>query len=93
MKSRYDVLVIGGGPGGAIAVRTAAEEGLSVCMVEKRPAIGAPVRCAEGIGREALVEFVKPDSRWISAEINRAALVAPSGTHLIHEHSLLCPPV
>ncbi|MDD1675874.1 MAG: FAD-dependent oxidoreductase, partial [Methanomicrobiales archaeon] len=57
MKSAYDVLVIGGGPGGAMAARCVAERGLSVCMVEKRPAIGTPVRCAEGIGKELLHEF------------------------------------
>ena len=67
MKSKYDVLVIGGGPAGALAARTAAEKGLSACLVEKRPAIGAPVRCAEGIGKEALAEFIEPDPRWISA--------------------------
>jgi digeranylgeranylglycerophospholipid reductase len=80
MKNRYDILVIGGGPAGAIAARTAAENGLSVCLVEKRPAIGTPVRCAEGIGKEALAEFIKPDPRWISADMKRAELVSPDGT-------------
>jgi len=80
MKSHYNLLIVGGGPAGAIAARTAAEKGLSSCIVEKRSAIGAPVRCAEGIGREALTEFVKPDERWISAEMKGAAIVAPDGT-------------
>ena len=80
MKSHYNLLIVGGGPAGAIAARTAAQKGLSSCIVEKRSAIGAPVRCAEGIGREALTEFVKPDERWISAEMKGAAIVAPDGT-------------
>ena len=88
MKQRYDVLVVGGGPGGAVAARTAAEAGLSACLVEKRPAIGAPVRCAEGIGREALAEFIQPDPRWISAELQRAELVAPDGTSMMLESDL-----
>jgi digeranylgeranylglycerophospholipid reductase len=79
MKSKYDVLVIGGGPAGALAGKTAAEKGLSALIVEKRPAIGAPVRCAEGIGKEALHEFIDPDPRWISAEMEGAAIVAPDG--------------
>jgi digeranylgeranylglycerophospholipid reductase len=79
MKNKYDVLVIGGGPAGALAARTAAEKGLTACIVEKRPAIGAPVRCAEGIGREALLEFIDPDPRWISAEMHGAGIVAPDG--------------
>jgi digeranylgeranylglycerophospholipid reductase len=88
MKSHYDILVIGGGPAGAIAARTAAKKGLSVCLVEKRSAIGAPVRCAEGIGREALAEFVAPDKRWISAEMTGAAIVAPDGTMMKLESNL-----
>jgi digeranylgeranylglycerophospholipid reductase len=79
MKSKYDVLVIGGGPAGALAGKTAAEKGLSVLIVEKRPAIGAPVRCAEGIGKEALHEFIDPDPCWISADMTGASIVAPDG--------------
>jgi len=79
MKNKYDVLVIGGGPAGALAAKTAVEKGLSACIVEKRQAIGAPVRCAEGIGREALHEFIEPDPRWISAEMTGAGIVAPDG--------------
>jgi digeranylgeranylglycerophospholipid reductase len=79
MKDNYDVLVIGGGPAGAIAAKTAVEKGLSACIVEKRPAIGAPIRCAEGIGKEALCEFIDPNPRWISAEMTGAAIVAPDG--------------
>ena len=79
MKNKYDVLVIGGGPAGAIAAKTAVEKGLSALIVEKRQAIGAPVRCAEGIGKEALQEFIDPDPRWISAEMTGAGIVAPDG--------------
>jgi digeranylgeranylglycerophospholipid reductase len=79
MKNKYDVLVIGGGPAGALAAKTAVEKGLSALIVEKRPAIGAPVRCAEGIGQEGLQEFIDPDPRWISAEMTGATVVAPDG--------------
>jgi len=88
MKAHYDLLVIGGGPGGAIAARTAAGAGHSVLLVEKRPAIGAPVRCAEGIGKEALAEFATPDDRWIAAELKRAELVAPDGVSMVLQAEL-----
>jgi digeranylgeranylglycerophospholipid reductase len=88
MKNRYDVLVIGGGPGGAIAAGDLAEKGHSVCLVEKRPAIGAPVRCAEGIGKDILTEFIEPDDHWISAEINGAQLVAPDRTTMSIEREM-----
>ncbi|WP_321506722.1 NAD(P)/FAD-dependent oxidoreductase [uncultured Methanoregula sp.] len=79
MKNKYDVLVIGGGPAGALAAKTAVEKGLSACIVEKRPAIGTPVRCAEGIGQDGLREFIEPDPRWISAEMTGATVVSPDG--------------
>jgi len=82
MKAAYDLLIIGGGPGGAIAAKNAAEKGLNVCIVEKRPAIGTPVRCAEGIGKELLQEFIAPDKKWISAEIDGAKIIVPDGTAL-----------
>ena len=88
MKRRYDVLVVGGGPGGAIAARTAAEKGLSACLIEKRPAIGVPVRCAEGIGKETLKGFIEPDDRWISAEVHGAQFVAPDGTSMSVERKM-----
>ena len=88
MRKHYDLLVIGGGPAGAVAARTAAKKGLSVCLVEKRPAIGTPVRCAEGIGQAALAEFIEPEERWISAEMTGSAIVAPDGTMMRLESSL-----
>ncbi|MFA7694793.1 MAG: NAD(P)/FAD-dependent oxidoreductase [Methanoregula sp.] len=88
MKSKYDVLVIGGGPAGALAAKTAVEKGLTACLVEKRPAIGVPIRCAEGIGKEALAEFMEPDPRWISADMDGAGIVAPDGFEMTLESSM-----
>jgi len=82
MKSEYDVLIVGGGPGGAMAAKAAAEAGLSACIIEKRPAIGTPVRCAEGVGEELLAEFIDPDPRWIAAKIDSARIVGPDGGEL-----------
>lgn len=79
MKREYDVLVVGAGPAGAYAAKTFAEKGLSVLMTEKRPAIGAPVRCAEGVGKKLLHEFFKPEDSWVAAEIERANIIAPDG--------------
>jgi len=79
MKREYDVLVVGGGPGGAYAAKTFAEKGFSVLLTEKRPAIGAPVRCAEGVGKALLHEFFKPEDAWVAAEIDKANIIAPDG--------------
>lgn len=73
-RREYDLVVIGAGPGGSIAARTAAQAGLSVLLLEKRQEIGSPVRCAEGIGHEQLTPFIEPDPRWIAAAIRRAEI-------------------
>ena len=79
MKREYDVLVVGGGPAGAFAAKTFAEKGYTVLLTEKRPAIGAPVRCAEGVGKTLMHEFLKPEDSWVAAEIEKANIIAPDG--------------
>jgi digeranylgeranylglycerophospholipid reductase len=80
---KCDVLVIGAGPGGSMAAKTAAEAGLDVLLIEKRQEIGEPVRCAEGIGlRSELHELIDPDPAWISSQIEGARLHSPDGSVL-----------
>lgn len=78
-QQQYDVLVIGAGPSGSIAAKTAAENGMNVLMVEKRQEIGTPVRCAEGISSKPLARFIKPDPKWICAEIKGGRVYSPDG--------------
>jgi digeranylgeranylglycerophospholipid reductase len=78
-RRRYDVVVAGAGPGGAMAAQAAAEAGLAVLLLEKRQEIGAPVRCAEGVGHAPLVSLIEPDPRWIAAEVTRIEIAATAG--------------
>src|SRR6266699_7317084 len=58
-----DVLVVGAGPAGSVAAwqaKQAAPE-LDVALLERDRAVGAPVRCAEGVGDAGLREFANPD--------------------------------
>lgn len=85
MTQRVDVLVVGGGPAGCVAAREAAAggRGLDVLLVERDPAIGAPVRCAEGVGSAGLREFMDPDGApWVSRRITRVIFWAPDGTEV-----------
>lgn len=41
-----DVLVVGAGPAGSVAARAAAAAGAGVILLERRPEVGVPVRCA-----------------------------------------------
>jgi digeranylgeranylglycerophospholipid reductase len=74
MKDQYDVIVVGAGPAGSLAAKTAAENGLSVLLMEKKQEIGEPVRCAEGIVCEGLQSFMEPDPRWICGRIRRLSV-------------------
>ncbi|HDD36863.1 MAG TPA: NAD(P)/FAD-dependent oxidoreductase [Archaeoglobus veneficus] len=79
----YDVVVVGAGPAGSMAAKTAAENGLDVLMVEKRQEIGVPVRCAEGVSKAELAEFVEIDKKWIAAEVIGAKIYSPDGSEVI----------
>ncbi|MGC8992397.1 MAG: geranylgeranyl reductase family protein [Thermoplasmata archaeon] len=78
MKYEYDVLVIGAGPGGSTAARYAARNNLKVLLIEKRPDIGSPVRCGEGISKSWLPEVeIEPQKQWISNEVEGARIFSP----------------
>jgi digeranylgeranylglycerophospholipid reductase len=79
LQSRYDVVVVGAGPGGAMTAQVAAEAGLMVLLLEKRQEIGSPVRCAEGLWRERLIPFIEPDPLWIVAELSKAEITVMAG--------------
>ncbi|MBS3749453.1 MAG: NAD(P)/FAD-dependent oxidoreductase [Candidatus Thermoplasmatota archaeon] len=50
MTKKCDVLVVGGGPAGSSAARSAAMNGAKTIFIDKKEEIGVPVQCAEGIG-------------------------------------------
>lgn len=77
MKDAYDVIVVGGGPSGAVAARFAAEGGASVLLIEKRQEVGDPIRCAEGVGTGDLDKYLDIEDRWIAAPIKGATIYVP----------------
>ncbi len=82
MRSDWDVVVVGGGPGGLFFAMKAAERGLKVVVLDKKQEIGSPVRCAEGLGLDTvrmLVENGLPDSeKWKGWKVSGAYLYAPN---------------
>ena len=83
MKQEYDIIVVGAGPAGSIAARFAAEQGVSVLMLEKDRDVGYPVRCGEAISKAGVEEFITPDPKWIAATISKFSFNAPDGTEVI----------
>jgi digeranylgeranylglycerophospholipid reductase len=54
-----------------------------VLLLEKDSKPGTPVRCGEAVNRKKLEEFVSPDSKWISATINKFSFNAPDSTEVV----------
>ncbi len=79
---KVDVLVVGAGPAGCVAAWQAAAAGqLDVLCIERDRAIGAPVRCAEGVGVAGLREFLDPDGApWVARRIRQVVFLAPDDT-------------
>lgn len=76
---KYDVIVVGAGPGGSCAARAAALAGLRTVMLEKRQEIGTPVRCGEGIATAWLNDIgVQPQKDWVANEVDGARIFAPN---------------
>jgi len=78
LKNYYDVIVVGAGPAGSIAARSAAEKGVSVLLLEKDRDVGYPVRCGEAVAKTGIEEFIHADDKWIAAKINKFSFVAPN---------------
>ncbi|NLE03864.1 MAG: NAD(P)-binding protein, partial [Crenarchaeota archaeon] len=77
-----DAIVIGAGPAGTVCAKKLAENGFSVKVYDKRPEIGSPKRCGEGIS-EATQQIVgKIPDRCIAQKIKGARIYAPNGKYL-----------
>jgi digeranylgeranylglycerophospholipid reductase len=81
LKRGFDVVVIGAGPAGSRAAAQIARSARSVLLLEKRPRVGYPVRCAEAVGpREDVERYLPLDDQLVSSPINGFLIVAPDGT-------------
>lgn len=77
---KYDVIVVGGGPAGSVTARYAAEHGAKVLIIERRPEIGVPVLCAEGISKNVDKYGLVTGTHWKAATMDGARIFSPNGT-------------
>ena len=85
-----DVLVVGAGPAGSMAAKHAALGGADVILIDKKSEIGTPKRCAEGVYESGLRWLeIEPDPAWIAQRINGGVIVAPNGTRLVLDETIL----
>jgi digeranylgeranylglycerophospholipid reductase len=84
-ENECDVLVVGGGPAGLIAARELRrlDGSVRVLLVERDRAIGAPVRCGEGVGSRGLEEFISAEGAdFVSRRITRVIFRSPNGAQV-----------
>ena len=83
MDQKYDVIIIGAGPAGTITAKVCAENGLKVLVLEKRPEIGAPKRCAECLGHDDLLRLgYTGKERFVTQRITSSYVFSPDGTSI-----------
>jgi digeranylgeranylglycerophospholipid reductase len=59
---KVDIVIVGAGPAGSTAAEHAALAGLDVLIIEKRKAIGVPVRCGEFLPHADEVQRIFPQA-------------------------------
>jgi digeranylgeranylglycerophospholipid reductase len=86
---KYDVIVVGGGPGGLSAAVHMSEKGLKVKLFEKKKLLGKPVRCGEYfpvreemvrlLPRVKCIDIIDAPEDAIDSKCKSIRLVSPRG--------------
>jgi len=78
-----DIVVVGAGPAGSLAARTAAEKGAKVLLLEEHQVVGSPVSCAEGLSLRGIIDAgLQPVEPYISQKVTKANVYAPNLKHI-----------
>lgn len=74
-----DIVIVGAGPAGSSAAIAACRSGLRVLLIERKAAVGTPVRCAEYIPAPLLGELDLPGRRFVEQHVLGMRTVLPGG--------------
>lgn len=88
INEKYDCVVVGGGPAGSTFAYEAATKGLDVLVLDKRQAIGEPVRCGEGVGDPIFEAHNIPRNKDFCAQrILGWKIISPKGKVFTHANA------
>jgi len=76
---KYDVIVVGAGPAGAMAAKYAAQNGVKTLLIEEHASIGSPVQCTGLISTKALHECEVGEEIFVLSKIRGAFVYSPCG--------------
>lgn len=86
------MVIIGCGPAGSTTGRIAAEQGLSVLMVDKRQELGTPIQCSGAVSRHALEEVkILPEDEFIHEAIYGFSIYNEDGDKKTIDYRILKP--
>lgn len=86
MTGSFDLVVIGSGPAGSSAAYAAAQEGLSVLLLEEHDKIGIPLQCAEGLSRSTIKGYLEIKPEWTATELHGSVARGPDGQDFVIEY-------
>ncbi len=75
---KYDVVVVGAGPAGAMASKYASRNGASTLLIEEHASIGSPVQCTGLVSTAALGECEVGEGSYVLAKMKGAFVYAPN---------------
>lgn len=86
----YDCIVIGAGPAGGSAAKSAAEKGLKTLLIEEHEIIGEPVHCGECLSQVCLNKLGKIDESVIALRVKGIRVLFPNGReNLVDEEGVV----
>ncbi|MCD6444205.1 geranylgeranyl reductase family protein [Candidatus Bathyarchaeota archaeon] len=82
MEHSFDLVVVGAGPGGCLAAKTAAKGGLKVCLIEAKPAEYVGLKaCGDAVGKHHFdnIGLRYPKGSELCWELRGVKIVSPDG--------------
>jgi digeranylgeranylglycerophospholipid reductase len=79
---KFDVVIVGAGPAGAVCAEICAKNGLKTALIERKEFPSMPVRCGEGVGFKGMSASVGIKSEWILSKIDKVRFISANGTQV-----------